>query len=51
MKTILLLISIAFTCFAVSSCTNDEGENDLDFITPDEEEQLALVDAETENAD
>ncbi len=51
MKTILLLISIAFTSFAVSSCTNDEGENDLDFITPDEEEQLAIADAETESID
>ena len=51
MKTILLLISIVFTSFAVTSCTNDEGENDLDFITPDEEEQLALTNIETEGKD
>ncbi|WP_222984859.1 hypothetical protein [Flagellimonas meishanensis] len=51
MKTILLLISLIFTLLAVTSCTNDEGENDLDFISPDEEEQLALLETETKNAD
>lgn len=42
MKTILLLLTVVFTTMAVTSCTNDEGE-DLDVITPnDEEEQLLL---------
>ncbi|MDC6366634.1 MULTISPECIES: hypothetical protein [Flavobacteriaceae] len=40
MKIILLLITVCFASMAVTSCTNDEGENDLDFITPEEEQQI-----------
>ena len=38
MKTIFLFISIFFAGMAMSSCTNDEGEEDIDVITPNEEE-------------
>ncbi|WP_422348846.1 hypothetical protein [Flagellimonas sp.] len=38
MKTVLLFITLLFSSLALSSCTNDEGDNDLDFLTPDEEE-------------
>lgn len=42
MKTILLLVSLVFSGMALSSCTNDEGE-DLEVLTPEEtEEHLAL---------
>jgi len=41
MKTILLLITVVFSSMAVSSCTNDEGE-DLDVITPNDEEELLI---------
>ncbi|WP_262887638.1 hypothetical protein [Flagellimonas sp. HSM57] len=40
MKTILLLITLVFTSMAVTSCTNDEGDQDLEILTPDEETQL-----------
>lgn len=43
MKTVLLLITVFFSSLALSSCTNDEGDNDLDFITPNEEEENALL--------
>ncbi len=43
MKTILLLVSLVFSGMALSSCTNDEGD-DLEVLTPEEtEEQLALT--------
>lgn len=38
MKTVLLFITLLFSSLALSGCTNDEGDNDLDFLTPDEEE-------------
>ncbi len=41
MKSILLLITVVFSSMAVSSCTNDEGE-DLDVITPNDEEELLI---------
>ncbi len=40
MKTILLLITLVFSTMAVTSCTNDEGDQDLEILTPDEETQL-----------
>ena len=46
MKTILLLLTVAFTSMAVTGCTNDEGE-DLDVLTPnDDEEQLVVPKAD-----
>ncbi|WP_161991941.1 MULTISPECIES: hypothetical protein [Flagellimonas] len=47
MKTVLLFITLLFSSLALSSCTNDEGDNDLDFLTPDEEENQ-MVNAENE---
>ena len=41
MKTILLLLTVFFTSLAVSSCTNDEGE-DLDVLTPNDDEELLI---------
>lgn len=38
MKVILLLLTVFFTTMAVTSCTNDEGE-DLEVLTPDEEKK------------
>lgn len=40
LKTVLILIAI-FSFMAVSSCTNDEGEQDIEIITPEEETQEA----------
>ncbi|MEM9000000.1 MAG: hypothetical protein AAGB24_07025 [Bacteroidota bacterium] len=41
MKTILLLLTVFFTGLALTGCTNDEGDNDIDVITPtDDEENL-----------
>ncbi|SHG91718.1 hypothetical protein [Flagellimonas flava] len=40
MKIVLLFITLFFSALALSGCTNDEGENDLDFISPDEEENV-----------
>ena len=41
MKIILLLLTVVFTTMAITGCTNDEGE-DLDVITPNDEEELVL---------
>jgi len=38
MKIILLLITVAFSSLAVSSCTNDEGNQDVEFLNPEEEQ-------------
>ena len=43
MKTILLLLTVFFTGLAVSSCTNDEGE-DFDVLTPNEDEEMLIED-------
>jgi len=37
-KTILLCITLIFSGLALGSYTNDEGENDLDVLLPDEDE-------------
>ena len=39
MKTIFLLIALLFSSIALSSCTNDEGEQDVEIINPEEETQ------------
>ncbi len=44
MKTILLLLTVFFTSLAVTSCTNDEGE-DLEILTPNDEEETLVKDA------
>ena len=46
MKTILLLLTVVFASMAVTGCTNDEGE-DLDVITPTDEEELFLKNQES----
>tara|TARA_Y100001935_G_scaffold232558_1_gene214342 strand:- start:381 stop:497 length:117 start_codon:yes stop_codon:yes gene_type:complete len=38
MKTIFLLIAVFLGSLAVMGCTNDEGDNDIDVITPVEDE-------------
>ncbi|MGX1929780.1 hypothetical protein [Flagellimonas sp. 2504JD4-2] len=43
MKTVLLFITLIFSSLALSSCTNEESENDLDFINPNEEEESTLI--------
>ncbi|MEO9511924.1 MAG: hypothetical protein ABJN84_11400 [Flavobacteriaceae bacterium] len=40
MKTVLLLITVLFSSLAVTSCTNDEGDQDLELLNPDEETQV-----------
>lgn len=37
MKTILLLLTVIFCVMAVSSCTNDEMEEEFEIITPEED--------------
>ncbi|KPM31466.1 Hypothetical protein I595_2733 [Croceitalea dokdonensis DOKDO 023] len=41
MKIILLLITVAFSSLAVGSCTNDEGEQEVEFLDPTEEQNMA----------
>ncbi|WP_168796305.1 hypothetical protein [Flagellimonas onchidii] len=48
MKAVLLCIAVLFSFMALLGCTNDEGENDLDFITPDEEEQTSFTSQDLE---
>lgn len=48
MKIILLLITVLVSSMAVTSCTNDEGETDLDFLTPGDEEELLLMETPAE---
>lgn len=48
MKIILLLITVLVSSLAVTSCTNDEGESDLDFISPNDEEEVLLMEAQAE---
>ncbi len=50
MKIILLLITVLVSSLAVTSCTNDEDETNLDFITPNDEEELILKETQTEEA-
>jgi len=52
MKTILLLVTLVFSAMAVSSCTNDEGDTEFEYINPEEEQQATLetkVEQENEN--
>ncbi|MCL6272490.1 DUF3836 domain-containing protein [Muricauda sp. 2012CJ35-5] len=49
MKTVLLFITLFFAGMALSSCTNEEGENDLDFITPEEEENSLYTEMDKGN--
>ena len=48
MKTILLLITVSLSSLALVGCTNDEGDSDLDIITPNEEETSVIADSSTE---
>ncbi|MEX0313745.1 MAG: hypothetical protein AB3N18_06175 [Allomuricauda sp.] len=48
MKAVLLCIAVLFSFMALLGCTNDEGENDLDFINPNEEEQTAEISQDPE---
>ncbi len=42
MKTILLLVTLIFSAMAVSSCTNDESDTELEFLNPEEEQPTGL---------
>lgn len=44
MKTILLSITILVSFAALNGCTNDEGEQDVDFLNPEEEETTIIND-------
>ena len=48
MKIILLLITVLVSTMAVTSCTNDEGDNDLDYLAPNDEEEVLLMGTQTE---
>jgi len=48
MKIILLLITVLVSSLAVTSCTNDEGDNDLDYISPNDEEEVLLMGTQSE---
>ncbi|MFD2101592.1 hypothetical protein [Flagellimonas iocasae] len=43
MKIILLLITVLVSSMAVTSCTNDEADSDMDFISPNDEEEVLLM--------
>lgn len=49
MKIILLLLTVVFTTMAVTSCTNDEGE-DIDVLIPNDEDELLLDETVRSNA-
>lgn len=40
MKRVFLIITIFFAGLAMTSCTNDEGDEDIDIITPNDEEEV-----------
>ena len=42
MKTVMLLLAVVFTSMAITGCTNDEGDEDIDVITPNDEEELLM---------
>ncbi|RNC89334.1 MAG: hypothetical protein ED555_07485 [Allomuricauda sp.] len=42
MKTVMLLLAVVFTSMAITGCTNDEGDEDIDVITPNDEEELLI---------
>ncbi|MHA7865382.1 hypothetical protein [Flagellimonas marinaquae] len=48
MKTILLLVTLIFSAMAVSSCTNDEGDTEFEFINPEEEQPTTALKTEVE---
>jgi hypothetical protein len=48
MKVVLLLITVLFSSMALSSCTNDEGEGDLDILTPNDEQEVTSSHPEKE---
>ncbi|MBO6533776.1 MAG: hypothetical protein ACE37L_02440 [Allomuricauda sp.] len=48
MKTILLLVTLIFSAMAVSSCTNDEGDTEFEYINPEEEQQTTPLKTEVE---
>ena len=43
MKKILLIAAILCGFIYMGSCTNDEGGNDLDVITPDDTTETAIT--------
>lgn len=49
MKTVLLFVTLFFSSLALSGCTNEEGDNDLDFITPEEEQNTTSEQVENNN--
>lgn len=44
-----ILITVLFSSMALSSCTNDEGDGDLDIITPNDEQERVSIQAEKES--
>ncbi len=50
MKVVLLLITVLFSSMALSSCTNDEGDSDLDIITPNDEQERVSIQPEKESS-
>ena len=47
----LLLIVLAALFGPQASCTNDEGENDIDIITPTDDQPEGIFVEETESKD
>jgi len=39
MKTFLLYLIVLVSFFTMTGCTNDEGEQDVEFLNPEEETQ------------
>ena len=40
MKKVLFFLSVFFISLINQSCTNDEGDEDIDVITPPEQEEI-----------
>lgn len=39
MKKAVFLLMILFSSMCLNSCTNDEGNDDIDLLTPDDENE------------
>ncbi|WP_176328447.1 MULTISPECIES: hypothetical protein [Arenibacter] len=42
MKKIALVLTVFFCCIAIGSCTNDENDDKIDILTPNDSSKAVL---------
>ena len=47
MKKFILISFVLLAVVSMGSCTNDEGDNDIDIITPNEQESILRQNIDT----